>query len=163
MQRVLVIGSPGAGKSTFAKTLAARTGLPLTHLDELYWDPGWKPRARERWLSCLSDALAGERWILDGNFSSTLLERAYRADTVFFLRPPRSMCLWRAFWRERLGRYPHGDHPPKWPSRALLQDIWQFSPQAEWQLAQLRTVPGLRLVVLRNDREVAAELTRWAR
>lgn len=72
---------------------------------------------------------------------------------MFFLRPPRWQCLWRAFWRERLGRYPHGGHPPKWPSRALLLDIWQFSLQAEWQLAQLRTVPKLRVVVLRSDRD----------
>lgn len=158
MRRVLIVGSPGAGKSTFAKRLAERTGLPLAHLDDLYWDPGWKPVGRDLWLSRLSDALAGDCWILDGNFSSTLLRRAYQADTVFFLRPPRWRCLWRAFWRERLGRYPHGGHPPKWPSRALLLDIWGFPRQAKWQLAQLRTVPGLRLVVLRSDREIEAEL-----
>ena len=154
MKRVLIVGSPGAGKSTFAKALAARTGLPLVHLDDLYWDKGWQQVERELWLSRLSDALAGERWILDGNFSGTLLRRAYRADTVIFLKPPRWRCLWRAFWRERLGRSPHGGYPPKWPSRALLLDIWQFSPQAEWQLAQLRTVPGLKVVVLRSDQEI---------
>lgn len=162
MNRVLIIGSPGAGKSTFAQRLAGRTGLPLVHLDDLYWERGWKQVERGVWRSRLSDALTGERWILDGNFSSTLLRRAYRADTVFFLRPPRWQCLWRAFWRERLGRYPHGGHPPKWPSRALMLDIWQFSPQAEWQLAQLRTVLGLRLVVLRSDGEIEAELRKHA-
>ncbi|MEW6421774.1 MAG: DNA topology modulation protein FlaR [Deinococcota bacterium] len=115
MRRVLVIGSPGAGKSTLAKALAARASLPLTHLDELYWETGRKHRAPDLWPSRLQAALAGERWILNGNFSSTLLERAYRADTVFFLRPLRRVCLWQAFWRERLGRHPHGRPPPRGP------------------------------------------------
>ncbi|WP_102126450.1 DNA topology modulation protein FlaR [Deinococcus planocerae] len=160
MRRVPVIGCPGAGKSTFARRLAARMGLPLTHLDELYWHPGWKRVEPSMWHRRLAEVLGGEAWILDGNFSSTLLERAYRADTVFFLRPPRRVCLWRAFWREALGRHPHGDHPAKWPSRALLLDIWQFQPQADWQLTQLRTVPGLRVNVLHSDAEVRAVLRR---
>ncbi|WP_309571523.1 DNA topology modulation protein FlaR [Deinococcus sp.] len=154
MQRVLIVGSPGAGKSTVAKGLARRTGLPLAHLDELYFAPGWVPVTRPLWLERLQTALDGEHWILDGNFSTTLVQRAYRADTVIFLNPPRWRCLWRAFWRERLGRYPHGGHHAKWPSQALLLDIWGFAPQAAWELAQLRTVPGLRLVVLEGDRQV---------
>lgn len=158
MRRVLIVGSPGSGKSTLALELARRTGLPLVHLDDLYFARGWVPVERTLWLERSRAALAGERWILDGNFSSTLLVRAYAADTVVFLQPPRWRCVWRAFWRERLGRYPHGGHPPKWPSKALLLDIWGFPPQAAWQLAQLRTVPGLRLVVLAGDREVRAFL-----
>lgn len=158
MQRVLIVGSPGSGKSTLAKQLAVQTGVPLIHLDDLYWNPGWKQVERALWLSRLRMALAGERWIIDGNFSSTLLLRAYRADHVIFLQRPRLLCLWRAFWRELLGRYPHGGHPPKWPSRALMLDIWTFPPQGAWQLAQLRTVPGLRLTVLHTDREVQAFL-----
>ena len=160
VKRALVVGSPGSGKSTFSKALAARTGLPLTHLDDLYWESGWTKVDRALWTARLDAALEGESWIVDGNFSGTLLKRAYRADTVYFLMLPRTRCLWRAFWRERLGRYPHGGHPPKWPSRELLLDIWGFPPQAEWQLAQLRTVPGLKIHVLRSDADVRAALAR---
>lgn len=163
MRRVLLVGSPGSGKSTLAKKLAAQTGLPLVHLDDLYWDRGWKQVPREVWLSRLEDALAGETWIIDGNFSSSLLRRAYQADTVYFLMLPRWKCLWRAFWRERLGLYPHGGHPPKWPSKALLLDIWGFPPQGEWQLAQLRTVPGLNIHVLKTDSDVQQALQRAVR
>ena len=160
MQRVLIVGSPGAGKSTLAKELAARTGLPLTHLDELYWDRGWTKVERPLWLARLSGALAGERWIVDGNFASSLVRRAYRADTVVFLRVPRALYLWRAFWRGGLGRHPHGECRPHWPPRELLLDIWRFPAQAEWQLAQLRTVPGVRLVVLETPGQVRAFLER---
>lgn len=152
MQRVLIIGSPGAGKSTFARRLTARTGLPLTHLDDLYWNPGWVKVERTLWLERLRGALGGEAWIIDGNYSSTLLRRAYRADTVIFLTLPRWQCLWRAFWREALGHFPHGPQQAGWPSRALLRDIWTFSAQAQWQLAQLKTVPGLEIVVLESSR-----------
>lgn len=141
-----------------ARELARRSGLPLVHLDDLYFAPGWVPVERVLWQERLQEALGGERWILDGNFSSTLLRRAYRADTAVFLNPSRRQCLWRALWRERLGRYPHGDHRPRWPSRALLLDIWGFPPQAAWELAQLRTVPGLRVVALAGDRDVRAFL-----
>lgn len=158
MRRILVVGSPGAGKSTFSKHLAARLGLPLTHLDDLYWNPGWQKVERGLWLSRLRVALAGERWVIDGNFAGTLLQRAYHADTVIFLMPPRLLCLCRAFTRQALGRYPHGQQRPGWPSRELLQDIWHFPAQAQWQLAQLKTVPGLRLVVLRSDAEAKAFL-----
>lgn len=151
MQCVLIVGSPGAGKSTFARRLAARTGLPLTHLDELYWTPGWVRAERTLWQERLQAALAAEAWLINGNYSSTLLHRAYRANAVLFLTAPRWQCLWRAFWREALGRFPHGPQQAGWPSRALLRDIWTFPAQAQWQLAQLQTVPGLEIIILKSD------------
>ncbi|UQN05318.1 AAA family ATPase [Deinococcus sp. QL22] len=159
IQRVLIVGSPGAGKSTLAKKLATRTGLPLIHLDELYWNPGWIKVEPAVWQQRLAEALAAERWILDGNFSTTLRERALRADLVVFLMPPRLLCLWRAFWRERLNLRPHARQDgAKWPSRALLLDIWQFPPQAQQQRQELTQLPNLKVVVLRSDAEIGAWL-----
>ena len=159
MRRVLIVGSPGAGKSTLAQKLAARTGLPLIHLDDLYWNPGWVKVEAAVWQQRLAEALAQERWILDGNFSTTLRERALHADQVVFLRPPRLLCLWRAFWRERLNLRPHARHDgAKWPSRALLQDIWQFPPQAQRQWEELARLPHLKVTVLRSDAEIRAWL-----
>ena len=166
MKRVLIVGSPGAGKSTFAKKLAARTGLPLTHLDDLSWEPGWVRVERSVWHARLAEATAQDRWILDGNILTTLLRVAYRADTVVYLLPPRWLCLWRIYQRAAIGQFPHGERWQGWPTRELLRSVWQFPAQADWQLAQLRTVPGLRLVVLRSDAEARAFLARlpggWA-
>ena len=71
MQRVLVIGSPGAGKSTLSHQLAERTGLPLHHLDQLFWLSGWVERDRDEGRAELAEVLAGERWINDGNYGSS--------------------------------------------------------------------------------------------
>jgi adenylate kinase family enzyme len=99
VQRVLVIGSPGAGKSTLSHALAKRTGLPLNHLDKLFWLPGWVERDRDEGRAELAQVLAGERWIIDGNYGSTLPMRLERADTVVWLDYPTWLCLARVFKR----------------------------------------------------------------
>ena len=99
MQRVLVIGSPGAGKSTLSRSLTARTGLPLYHLDKLFWLPGWVERDRDEGRAELAEVLAGDRWIIDGNYGSTLPLRIARADTVVWLDYPTWLCLGRVLKR----------------------------------------------------------------
>mgnify|MGYP000084129500 CR=1 FL=1 len=99
MQRVLVIGSPGAGKSTLAHALARRTGLPLHHLDRMHWLPGWVERDRAEGLEAVRQVLAQDRWIIDGNYGSSLPLRLTRADTVVWLDYPTHLCLGRALKR----------------------------------------------------------------
>jgi adenylate kinase family enzyme len=99
MQRVLIIGSPGAGKSTIAHALAALTGLPLHNLDRMHWLPGWVERDRAEGLIELRGVLAQDRWIIDGNYGSSLPERLTRADTVIWLDYPTHLCLARVFKR----------------------------------------------------------------
>jgi len=106
MQRILVIGSPGAGKSTLAHKLARHTGLPLYHLDKLFWLPGWVERDRDEGRAELAGVLAQQRWIIDGNYGSTLPVRLERADTVVWLDYPTHLCLARVFkrWWQYRGR-----------------------------------------------------------
>ena len=99
MERVLVVGSPGAGKSTFARRLAERTGLPLVHLDQHYWQPGWTEPGKEEWRGKVRQLAEQPRWIMDGDYGSTLDMRLSRADTVFFLDFPRWLCLSRVLKR----------------------------------------------------------------
>ncbi len=95
MQRVLVIGSPGAGKSTLSLELARRTGLPLIHLDQHAWLPGWVELEREAWKEKVRELVAGDRWIIDGNYGGSLPFRLTRADTVIDLDLPMWLCLAR--------------------------------------------------------------------
>lgn len=109
--RVLVDGMMGAGKSTFARALAAETGLPVIHLDVHYWKPGWMRPSDDEWRERQRALLAGEAWIIDGNDDETLVLRLERADTFVFLDSPWWLCASRAFLRglrKPVGEMPEG-------------------------------------------------------
>ena len=95
MQRILVIGSSGSGKSTFSLRLGAITGLPIVHIDQLYWGAGWVPVPTEVYRQRMHDAIASERWIMDGNSPNTLDLRLPRADKVILFNRSRLACLAR--------------------------------------------------------------------
>ena len=108
MDKVLVIGCPGSGKSTFSRKLHVLTGLPLFHLDMMYWNADKtivdKPVFRAR----LAEAIQKDEWIIDGNYNSTLELRMQACDTVIFLDYPVEVCL--SGVKERAGK-PRSDMP----------------------------------------------------
>ncbi len=130
MNRVLVIGCAGAGKSTFSKKLAQNTGLPLVFLDQLFWQEGWIEKGKRLFVSEISDLISKENWIMDGNYKGTLRLRLTRADTVIFLDLGRTRCLWHVFTRtiKTLGKV-RDDMPDGCPERfdwKFTKHIWHF-------------------------------------
>lgn len=93
MERVIVIGCPGSGKSTFARKLAEITRLPLFHLDLIWHMPDRTTLSREHFDKELDEILATDRWIIDGNYSRTLSLRLQRCDTIFLFDLPTDACL----------------------------------------------------------------------
>ncbi|MBI6548494.1 hypothetical protein [Xenorhabdus lircayensis] len=99
MHRILVIGSPGAGKSTFAKKLSQICSIPLFHLDQEYWQQGWIAPSAEEWQQKLWFLTNRSEWIIDGNYGSSLSQRLEKADTVIHLYLPTYICLFQALKR----------------------------------------------------------------
>ena len=93
MKKVIVIGCPGSGKSTFARALHNITGLPLYHLDMLNWNADRTTVPKEVFLARLAETIEKDSWIIDGNYGSTMEVRLQACDTVFFLDYPLDVCM----------------------------------------------------------------------
>ena len=93
MNKVIVIGSPGAGKSTFSRKLRDKTGLPLYYLDMIFHRPDRTTVPKEEFDAKLREILEKDRWIIDGNYNRTMEMRMKACDTVFLLDYPLELCL----------------------------------------------------------------------
>ena len=105
MKRILIIGNGGSGKSTFAKKLHQKLNLELIHLDNLFWKPNWIQTPKLEWHNVVQELIQKEKWIIDGNFNSTLEMRIEKADTIIFFDMKRKTCLWNATKRIIKGKY----------------------------------------------------------
>jgi adenylate kinase family enzyme len=135
-RRVVVTGMAGAGKSTFSRALAAKTGLPVIVLDVHFWMPGWAKPTEAEWREKQRGLLASDDWIADGNYHATLDLRLERADTVVFLDIRWWICAWRAFVRGIRRRpadfeLPNGCDEPR---LRRLRDEWCLV----WRIWQVR-------------------------
>jgi len=93
MKKVIVIGCPGSGKSTVSRALHNKTGIPLYHLDMMYWNADKTTAEKSVFLERLSTVLEKDEWIIDGNYGSTMELRMAACDTVIFLDYPLDVCL----------------------------------------------------------------------
>ncbi len=135
-RRVAVTGMAGAGKSTFSRALSAKTGHPIVVLDLHFWLPGWTEPTEAEWREKQKTLLAGDDWIADGNYHSTLDLRLERADTVVFLDIRWWICAWRALVRGVRTRpvgfeLPAGCEESRW---RRLRDEWWLA----WRIWRVR-------------------------
>jgi len=121
MKKIIVIGCPGSGKSTFARALHKITGIPLCHLDMLFWNEDKTTVGRDAFLERVASVIAGDEWIIDGNYGSTMEGRIAACDTVFFLDYPLEVCLDGV--RSRIGK-PRADMP--WVETAEDEQFIEF-------------------------------------
>ncbi len=159
-QRIVILGRSGGGKSTLARALGARLDLPVIHIDSLFWKPGWTTGPREEFRRDLAAALAGDRWITDGNFSNSFDLRLPRADLIIWIEQPRLLCIRRALMRvaRHYGRA-RPDLAPGCPERLdweFLRYIWNFDrdirPKIMAGIAEYGA--GVEVMTLRGDGEV---------
>jgi adenylate kinase family enzyme len=161
MNRVLVIGPCGAGKSTLSAELGQKLNLPVSHMDKLNWNPGWVESSKDEIREKLATIVAADRWLIDGNYGGTLTERLERADTVLYLDYPISLCLRRVFrriWTYRGRTRP--DMTEGCPERFNLEFLiylmrWNSGPRIRTE--QKLQAHESKVIRLRNP----DELQRW--
>ena len=167
MQRIAIIGQPGSGKSTLARNLAARTGLPLFHMDHIHWKPGWVERDRDERVSMALEVLAKEAWILEGNMSRISAARLQRAEMLVWLDFPFGLRVWRVMKRtiRYFGRTrPDLQHDCREGLNPEMLRFWRYiwttrHSGREKIAASLRDAPeGLTLHRLASRRDVQAFL-----
>jgi len=160
VNRILIIGCPGSGKSTLSQQLGDILSLPVIHLDRYYWKPNWVPTPKDEWGQFLVDATEQDQWILDGNYIGTLDLRLQHADTVIFLDMPRYLCIYRII--KRRIQYQGRTRPdlnedcPEKLDGSFIRWVWNYNKQTRQQVMQ--RLKGLdsskRIFVLKNRRDV---------
>lgn len=164
MRRIAIVGCSGGGKSTLARALGARLGLPIIHIDVIFWRPGWVEGPRAETKAQVEAACAADAWICEGNFIDASALRFRRADTIVWIDQPRHVCLRRAIWRALTGfGRDRPDLAPGCPEKIdfhFYRYIWDWNrttrPRMDAAIAEHGS--RARFVRLKNDREIAAWL-----
>lgn len=159
MERILIIGCGGAGKSTLARQLGEKLELPVVHLDKLFWKPGWVEESSEEFDRKLAIELEKTRWIMDGNFNRTMPQRLSKCDTIIYLDFSRWACLWgvakRIITTYGTVRPDMGEGCPERLDLNFLRWVWNYNrDKRQRNYCLLNEATHAEKIVLKNHRMV---------
>ena len=154
MKRAIIIGCSGSGKSYFARALRDRTALPLYHLDNIFWNADGSHISKTDFRKKLQSILDTEKWIIDGNYCSTMEIRMQACDTVFFLDYPTEVCL--AGIRERKGKLRSDmawQNPPEDDDEEFIEFVKNYNTQTRPKVIELLEKYSYKSIVIFRSRE----------
>lgn len=158
MRKVLVIGSGGSGKSTFARRLGTLLDLEVIHLDSIYWTAGWVEMPKPEWKRKVEELLIRNAWIIDGNYSGTLEVRLEACDTVIFLDMSRTICLWRLLKRAVLYRNVRrpdmAEGCPEKLNWEFIKWVWGYRERTRPKIIKLLENNAKQIIWLQSPTEV---------
>ncbi len=168
MERILIIGCGGAGKSTLARQLGEKMDLPVVHLDKLFWKPGWVESTKDEIDEKIRQEMAKPRWIMDGNYNRTMPERVKYCDTIIYLDFSRVACLMGVFKRVLTTygtvRPDMGEGCPERFDLEFLKWVWNYNrDKRESNYRLLNETEGVQTIVLKNRRAVRKFLNQMER
>lgn len=167
LRHVVLIGSGGAGKSTFARRLGKITGLEVIHLDAHYWKPGWVETPINVWTEMQRNLIQRDRWIMDGNYGATLSLRLDAADAILFFDYPRNLCARRLllrWWKYRGRNRPDmGEGCPERFEWDFLRWVWRYPKDKRPDLlVKLAAYSETKcVIVLQNPAAAESLLNDW--
>lgn len=153
-KKILIIGSAGSGKTTFALKLSELTGLPVIHLDKEYWLPNWEKPNSEEWIEKVRELLKQESWIMDGNYRSTMDMRFKEATMVIFLDYKRLTCikgvLKRVFSNHHKQRHDLTEGCIEKLDFSFLKWVWDFPKKYRPEIIEKLNNLDIPVVILKN-------------
>lgn len=168
MKKIMIIGPGGAGKTTLAKQLSEKFKLPVHHLDQYFWKPGWQEADHREFIDLQYELVVKDTWIIDGNCMRTIFIRLTEADTVIYMDISRWRCLVRAIKRQwqNYGTV-RADMPKGCPAHfdkrffLFLKYIWQYKKRFHHYIHGLQGYIALlksdvKFYHLKSNKEVEA-------
>lgn len=167
MKRVTIVGPSGSGKSTLARELGKMCSLPVFHMDQLFFRPGWVEKSRLELSEAVEMILEeNEGWVIEGNYSQTLPSRLAQSTHVIFLDYPRPLYVYRVVKRllSTYGKV-REDMAPGCPERidiAFLKYVWAFKSKRRdklMQIVQSNVSGNCELIIFTQPKECEQYIT----
>lgn len=159
MEKILIIGGNGSGKTTFAKELSRKLNIPVIHLDKLYWKDNWQHASPDEFDEKLMAELVKDTWIIDGNMKRTLPLRLKHCDTVFVFDFLRVMCMLgaikRTFQNYGKSRNDMGGYCPEKISLSFYKSIWKGTKNTMANFYKaIKEEPALNIIIFKKRKDV---------